>query len=107
MGLGLTLTSLPPPEPAAWALTHLYASLTALARGKWGQLPPQHSISLSYGGISILMHCAQRPIPWLFVGNFAEQLVGITESGWTGVYQVMLSQAEMDVSIGVVLSVVG
>lgn len=52
------------------------------------------------------MHCAQKPIPWLFVGNFAEKLLSITQGGWTGVYQVMLSQAEGDVSIGVQLSVV-
>lgn len=53
------------------------------------------------------MHCAEKPIPWLFVGNFAEKLLRITEGGWTGVFVVMLSQAETGVSIEVKLSVDG
>ena len=52
------------------------------------------------------MHCPQKPIPWLFVESFAEKLLRMTEGGWTGVYQVMLSQAESDVSIGVQLNLV-
>ena len=92
-------------EPAAWALTNLYASLLVQAHGKLAQFPPQHSITLTFGGIRILMHCPQKPIPWLFVGNFAENLLRITDAGWTGVYQVMFSQAGTDVSIGVRLSI--
>lgn len=76
------------------------------ARGKWAKLSPQHSLTLLYGGIRIVMHCPQKPIPWLFVGNFAEQLLQITHGGWTGVYQIVLSQAETDTSIMVQLSVV-
>lgn len=95
-----------PVQPAAWALTNLYASILVQARGKWTKSPPQYGFSLTYGGIRILMHCPQKPIPWLFVGNFAEKLLQITESGWTGVYQVLLSQAESDITIVVQLRVV-
>lgn len=93
-------------EPAAWALTNLYASILVQARGKWSMAPPQHGLTVTCGGIRILMHCPQKPIPWLFVGNFAERLLQITEGGWTGVYQVMFSQAETEVSIGVQLMMV-
>ena len=79
--------------------------MLAQARGQWAHIPPQNSLKLTYGGISILMHCSQQPIPWLFVGNFAEQLLHITDGGWTGIYQLMLSQAATDVSIAVLLSV--
>ncbi|KAL9063680.1 MAG: hypothetical protein Q9161_009339 [Pseudevernia consocians] len=93
-----------PVQPAAWALAHLYTSILIHARGKWAKSPPQYGFVFTYGGVRILMHCPQKPIPWLFVGNFAEKLLQITEGGWTGVYQVMLSQAESDISIGVQLS---
>ncbi len=93
-------------EPAAWALTHLYTSILINARGKWARSPPLHGFTLSYGGVRILMHCPQKPIPWIFVGNFAEKMLQITEGGWTGVYQVMLSQAVSDVTIRVHLSMV-
>ncbi|KAF6222051.1 hypothetical protein HO133_001137 [Letharia lupina] len=95
-----------PVQPAAWALANLYASILVQARGKWTASPPRHSFTVTYGGIRILMHCPQKPIPWLFVGNFAEKLLQITEAGWTGVYLVMLSQPETDVSIRVQLTVV-
>ena len=76
------------------------------ARGQWTRIPPRNSLILTYGGMRIVMHCPQQPIPWLFVGNFAEKLLHITDGGWTGIYQLMLSQAEMDVSIAVHLTVV-
>ena len=94
------------PEPAAWALAQLYALMLTQARGEWAQSPPLHGFTLSYGGVRILMHCAQKPIPWLFVGNFGERMLQITEAGWTGVYQVMLSRAASDVTISVRLSLV-
>ena len=77
------------------------------ARGKWTSIPPQHGFTITYGGVQLVMHCAEKPIPWLFVGNFAEKLLQITEGGWTGVYVFMLSQAETGVSIGVKLNMVG
>lgn len=52
------------------------------------------------------MHCPQQPIPWVIVGNFAERLLHITSGGWTGLYKVMLSHAETQVTVGVHLSVV-
>ena len=90
-------------EPAAWALTNLYATIAAQARGKWGKMPPQHAFTLTFGGVQIMMQCAQRPIPWLFVGNFAERLLQLTDTGWTGVYVLLFSQAQSDTSITVSL----
>ena len=95
-----------PVQPAAWALTNLYASILLHARGKWSKSPPQHGFTITCGGLRILMHCQQKPIPWLFVGNLAEKLLQITEGGWTGVFEVMLSQAESDITIGVQLRMV-
>lgn len=95
-----------PVQPAAWALTNLYASILLHARGKWSKSPPQYGFTITYGGLRILMDCPQKPIPWLFVGNLAEKLLQITEGGWTGVYEVLLSQAESDITIGLQLKIV-
>lgn len=92
--------------PAAWALTHLYASMLAQARGIWANEPPQHTLDFVFGGIRMVMHCPQQPIPWGFVGNFAERLLHITSGGWTGLYKIMLSHAESQVNFVVLLSVV-
>ena len=75
-------------------------------RGKWASLPPQNNLSLMYGGVHIIMHCQEQPIPWLFVEKFADTLLQMTKSGWTGLYSVMLSQTATDATIQVVLNIV-
>jgi len=96
-----------PVQPAAWALVNLYMSIVLQAKAAWKRGPPQHSYTMSFGKILIVMVCPQKPIPWQFVVNFAEKLLSITEGGWTGVYSVMLSQAATDVSIVVELKILG
>ena len=76
------------------------------ARGQWNAYPPQHIVKFAFGGISVMMYCPDKPISWHFVARFAEKLLELTANGWTGVYDVMLSHAETDVSIAVSLTVV-
>lgn len=95
-----------PVQPAAWALVNLYMSIKLQTKSTWSKGPPQHSFTATFGKIQISMLCLQRPIPWLFVENFAEKLLMITKGGWTGVYSVMLSQAVNDITIVVELMVV-
>lgn len=94
-----------PVQPAAWALVNLYMSIVLQAKNHWSKGPPQHGFTMSFGKIQIIMACPQKPIPWVFIMKFAEQLLKITEGGWTGVYSVMLSQAASDVSIAIELKV--
>ena len=85
---------------------NLYASILAQARGTWANHAPQHELNLVYGGIRISMFCPQQPIPWTIIGNFAERLLQITDGGWTGLYQIVLSHAETEVTVGMHLTLV-
>ena len=94
-----------PIQPAAWALTNLYASMVAQAQGPWRKLPAQAFLLLNIGQVELRLVGSGQGIPWDFVEKFATHMLQITNGGWTGLYQVLLSQAESDTTIGVELLV--
>ncbi len=94
-----------PLQPAAWALTNLYASMLVQAQSTWRKGPPQNILPLVFGQIQLIMICPDSPIPWQIVENFASEMLRITGEGWTGLYQILLSQAGEDVSIGIQLTI--
>lgn len=96
-----------PIQPAAWALTNLYTAIMVQAQSTWRKGQPTPLLQASIGNLQLVMMCAERPIPWDFVENFTKYMLAITKGGWTGTYQVMLSQAATDVAIGVELTIVG
>lgn len=73
-----------PIQPAAWALTGLYAHIATNVRSTWRNGPPQHAIVAAIGQIQIAMICKEQPIPWDFVENFASRMSDMTQAGWTG-----------------------
>lgn len=75
------------------------------AQSTWRKGPPQKVISLIIGQIQLIMICPEDPIPWQIVENFASEMLRITGEGWTGLYQILLSQAAADVSIGIQLTI--
>ena len=95
-----------PIQPAAWALSQLYSSMVTNGGSIWRLLQPLHRIPLRVGNVDFLMECTDEPIPWDLVVLFGRRLLAITNGGWTGLYQLMLSNAENDVTVYVVLSVV-
>ncbi len=94
-----------PIQPAAWALTNLYASMLVQAQSTWRKGPPQNIVPLVFGQIQLIMICPEKPIQWQIVENFASEMLRITGEGWTGTYQLLLSQAAEDVSIGIELTI--
>lgn len=94
-----------PIQPAAWALTNLYASMLVQAQSTWRKGPPQKIIPLAIGQLQLIMICPENPIPWQVVESFASEMLRITGDGWTGLYQMLLSQAATDVSIGIQLTI--
>lgn len=94
-----------PIQPAAWVLTNLYASMLTNAQTTWRKTAPQYILPLVIGQIQLIMVCPTRPIPWEIVEDFASEMLRITGDGWTGLYQVLLSQAEEDISIAIELTV--
>jgi len=94
-----------PIQPAAWALTKLYASMLVQAQSTWRKGPSQNIVPLVIGQIQLIMICPEQPIPWQIVENFASEMLRITGEGWTGLYQILLSHAAADVSIGIQLTI--
>ena len=94
-----------PTQPAAWALSHLYSSMVTNAGSIWRLSPPLHRIPLRVGNVDFLMECSDEPIPWDLVVLFGRRLLAITNGGWTGLYQLMLSHAESGMTVDVVLRV--
>lgn len=94
-----------PIQPAAWALTKFYASMLVQARTTWRKGPPQNIVPLVFGQIQLIMISPQSPIPWQIVENFASQMLRMTGEGWTGTYQLLLSQAAEDISLGIELTI--
>ena len=76
--------SILPVQPAAWALTALYAYVSRNARTAWRMNPTRNTIKAVIGPLELLMVCTERPIPWDFVEDFAKELEEITRQGWTG-----------------------
>lgn len=99
-------SSMVPVAPAAWALSNIYASVLVQAQSTWRKGPPSRVIKANVGPVQLLMICVERPIPWDFVEKFSQELLRMTTEGWTGLYQVLLTQAVDDVSIGVELSII-
>ena len=57
------------------------------------------------GQVQLLM-LSDHPIPWMFVERFAAHMLSITKGGWAGLYQVLLSQADSDMTITVELNII-
>lgn len=94
-----------PVQPAAWALTNLYASMMLHARGEWRKKAPSHMLQTTFGQIQLNMLCPERTISWDLVENLASHMLSITEGGWTGLYKFVLSHAADDVAVAVELSI--
>ena len=93
-----------PIQPAAWALTNLYAAILTQAQGSRRKLFSDKMLIATTGRIQLRM-LSDHPIPWIFVERFAAHMLSITKGGWTGLYQVLLSQADTDTTITVELSI--
>ena len=88
-----------PVQPAAWAFSRLYSGILGKAQGSWAARPLQHYLRVDYGEVYVRMFCEDEPIPWEFVAEFAAALLRITGNGWTGSYTLMLSHAEMGLTV--------
>ncbi|KAL6712918.1 hypothetical protein ACLMJK_009473 [Lecanora helva] len=93
-----------PIQPAAWALTNLYAAVLAQTQSSWKNGRPQTMLQAQIGQIQLLM-LSNHAIPWTFVEAFATYMLSMTKGGWTGLYQAELSQAATDTFITVELRI--
>ena len=95
-----------PVQPAVWALNRLYTNMARDGGSIWRLSPPLHTIPLKVGNIYLWMNCQEEPIPWDLVQLFGEKMLGFTRRGWTGLYELSLSNAARDVTISVILRIV-
>lgn len=94
-----------PTQPAAAALVQLYSSMVRNGGSIWRLSPPLHRVPLQVGNVQLRMYSPEEPIPWDLVVMFGYRLLELTQGGWTGLYDLMLSNAKMDMTIYVVLEV--
>lgn len=55
----------------------------------------------------LLIECHEEPIPWALVQAFGRLMLAKVDGGWTGLYEMLFSNAKNDVTISVILKVVG
>ena len=72
----------------------------------WRLSPPLHTIPLRLDNLYLVMECEESGIPWDLVVTFGRLLLEKTDGGWTGLYRLLLSNAQNDISISIVLSVI-
>ena len=94
-----------PLQPAVWALTNLHATLQTQAHSTWRKVLPTQFLNSQPGEVQLMTLYAEQPIPGDFVERFARAMMSITNGGWTGVYQFVLSQTSTDVSIRIELRI--
>ena len=95
-----------PTQPAAAALAELYSSMVQNGGSIWRLSQPRHRIPLQVGNVQLRMYSPEEPIPWDLVVIFGYKLLELTRGGWTGLYDLMLSNAKMDMTVHIVLDLV-
>lgn len=100
-------SSILPVQPAAWALRQLYTNVATNAGTIWRLSPPRHYLPLAIGNVMLLIECHEEPIPWALVQAFGRLMLAKVDGGWTGLYEMLFSNAKNDVTISVILKVVG
>lgn len=94
-----------PVQPAVWALRRLYHSMEVNAGSIWRLSAPRYEIPLTLGNVFLLME-SDQPIEWDLVMMFGKKLLDYTDEGFTGLYRLMLSHAQNQVTIFVTLKVI-
>ncbi len=92
-GLDLSLVSFEPGElllpvqAAAEVLEAFYLGIAINSNGPWAKNAPRIWIRITFGAIRLLMTATEgTTIPWDFVTWFAQDMLKLTERGYTGMY---------------------
>jgi len=77
-----------PVQVAAGYLTTFYYNVVVQVTSKWADLPPVNHFTIGWENIRLEFFSASRTIPWNFVIAFAQKMLGETQRGFTGKYNV-------------------
>ena len=108
----VVLTSTVPIWSAARALESFYTSILSHAMGPWANLRLLPRLDVDFGCLLLTMRVItgdrspRRGIPWIFVRNFARNMLTMTRLGFTGTYSILyLSVIGPDLGVVVELRV--
>lgn len=99
--------SIAPSIYGAHALATLFSKLVGLVRDHWSHQPPLSSFQVKYGPLRLLVTSADRPVPWGFVTEMAENFLAKVERGLLGFFQVGFRNYVNGVAMGVGVVLVG
>lgn len=77
-----------PVQIAAGYLTTFYNNVVVQVTSEWVNKPPVNHFTIGWENIQLEFFSATRTVPWNFVIAFAEKMLGETQLGFTGKYEV-------------------
>lgn len=91
IGRIVILTGSVPIAAAAHSLEKFYLAILSNALASWCSLPPQPVLQITMGPLQLTMNVVgnngiPQGIPWVFVRNFARNMLAMTALGFTGTF---------------------
>ena len=88
---------------AATALSGFYAIVLHECASRWAHTPPLNVLRITNGFFALELYSNTNPIPWALIAEIAANMLGITQMGFTGTYDIWYADNRFVNGVGVLV----
>ena len=73
---------------ATHALSTFYTIILRECASKWAHIPPLYALRITNGFFALELYSNAHPVPWALVAEVASNMLAVTQTGFTGTYDI-------------------